>query len=80
MNNGGMLDCIVQIMPTIYIKANTYDVMYAALACEPWNADISWNCNVQSKQERVQKALAMEAYGLYRAIYTNNVHYVKLVL
>ena len=29
------VDLIVQIMITIYINANTDDVMYAALACEP---------------------------------------------
>ena len=69
------VDCIVQIMITIYINANTDDVMYAELAYEPWNTDICWNCNEQNKQERVQKALAMEACGLYRAIYTIYVYY-----
>ena len=29
------VDCIVQIMITIYINANTDDVMYAELAYEP---------------------------------------------
>ena len=58
------VDFIVQIVLTIYINANTDDVMYVALACEPWNTDFCWNCNLQNKQERVQKALAMEACGL----------------
>ena len=29
---------------------------------------MSWNCNVQNKQDRVQKAWAMETRGLNHAI------------